>query len=159
MNGDTSGKDGWGAARATRRQMMKKGLALGSAAYVAPMIVGAVTPVSAQGVSNPSPGCAGASCGNFIACSGTNCFCWTLSTGGGFCGLDFSCGGAATCTGVGNTCPAGSVCTVNTCCGAPTCTLISTLCASIPAGNRAPSSTSPSVPAPGSGLAASGKVY
>lgn len=157
MNSET-GKDGWEAARATRRQMMKKGLALGGAAYVAPMIVGAVTPVLAQGVSNPSPGCVGASCGNFIACSGGSCFCWMLSTGGGFCGLDFSCSNP-TCTGVGNTCAAGSVCAINTCCGVPTCTLISSLCASIPTGNRAPSSTAPSLPAPGSGLAASGIIY
>jgi hypothetical protein len=137
---------------------MKKGLALGSAAYVAPMIVGAVTPVLAQGVSNPSPGCAGSRCGAFIPCSGVNCFCWTLSTGGGFCGLDFSCGSAVGCSGVGNNCPAGSVCTVNTCCGVPKCVLGTSLCVSIAPADRTISSM-PQPPPKGSGLAASGKIY
>jgi hypothetical protein len=137
---------------------MKKGLALGSAAYVAPMIVGAVTPVSAQSVSNPSPGCVGASCATFIACNpNPNCFCWTLSTGGGFCGMDFLCSNAG-CSGVGNTCAAGFICAVNTCCGVPKCTLISSLCTSVTTSDRTISSSTPLFP-PGSGLSASGHVY
>jgi hypothetical protein len=158
MSGERSDKDGLGATRTTRRQLMKKGLALGSAAYVAPMIVGAVTPVSAQGVSNPSPGCEGATCATFIACSGVNCFCWTLSTGGGFCGMNFLCSPAASCSGVGNTCPAGQVCTVGTCCGSPKCILVSSLCTTT-APARAPSSDTPPLFPPGSGLSASGQIF
>jgi len=137
------------AARTTRRSMMKKGLALGSVGYVAPMIIGAVTPVSAQ-VSNPSPGCVGANCSTFIACVGVNCFCWTLSTGGGFCGLNFLCSSVADCTGTPLTCPSGFVCAVNTCCVTPKCTPVSSLCTS--------PGTAPAIP-PGSGLSASGKIY
>jgi hypothetical protein len=35
----------------SRREIIKRGLALGAVGYAAPMIIGAVTPVSAQGVS------------------------------------------------------------------------------------------------------------
>ena len=145
-------EDKTSATRTSRRALIKKGLAIGGAAYVAPMIVGAVTPVSGQQISNPSPGCIGASCGNFISCAGGNCFCWTLSTGGGFCGTDFFCNSVPDCTGDPGfplTCPPGSVCAVNTCCVVPKCTPVSSLCVT-PTNNVFPSN--------GTGPLASGRI-
>ena len=110
-----------------RRSLIKRGLGAGGLAYVAPMVLSSVTPALAQSVSNPSPGCVGATCDNFIACAGNqDCFCWTIP-GGGFCGTDFFCSDVATC-GQGNTCPDGFVCAIGTCCGIPKCTPVSSLC-------------------------------
>lgn len=93
---------------------MKRTLQVSAAAYVAPMILGATTPLSAQ----ISAACVGATCETFIACQGNpNCVCFSLADGTGFCGTGVSCSGLAACS-LAAPCGAGFVCQVNTCCGA-----------------------------------------
>lgn len=117
-----------------RREMIKAAIKAGGVAYVAPMILASATPASAQVSQGPSPQCIGSNCENFIPNCSTddNCFCWTLSTGGGFCGSDFFCDTVPTC-GDGNTCAPGSVCAIDTCCVVPKCTPVSSLCPPAPA--------------------------
>ena len=121
--------EGFEVTSLNRRDLIKKALTAGGAVYVAPMILASAVPASAQGSPGPSPQCVGANCSNFIPnCSPTpNCFCWTIATGGGFCGLNFLCSSVADC-GAGNTCPAGFVCAIDTCCVVPKCTPVSSLC-------------------------------
>jgi hypothetical protein len=65
-----------------RRELIKKALALGSASYVAPMIIGSVTPVSAQpsisgaGCSNPGEACDDESAQCNTEVSATDCGCF-----------------------------------------------------------------------------------
>jgi len=104
---------------------MKKALALGPAAYAAPMILGSSSPAYAQvsGVCSPQ------TCGNFTGgcLNQSNCFCWTGLQGQGICGHDFSCAGLTTCSQQ-SPCPTGFFCAVNTCCGPGVCSPNSTLC-------------------------------
>jgi hypothetical protein len=110
--------------RVNRRELIKKTLQMSGAAYVAPMVLAAAVPLSAQGSPGPNPQCIGASCTTFIPCAtNPNCVCITSSSGGGFC-LD----GTTSCAVIGPcgpapgfTCPAGSFCAVDTCCGQPIC--------------------------------------
>ena len=109
--------------RVNRRELIKKSLQIGGAAYVAPMVMASVAKVSAQS-SNPNPECIGATCATFVACAANAlCVCVRSAQGGGFC-VD----GSTSCAGIGNcgpsptfTCPAGSFCAVDTCCGVPVC--------------------------------------
>ena len=135
--------------KVNRREMIKKAIQAGGVAYVAPMVLASATPASAQVSPGPSPQCLGANCGNFIPNCSTSpdCFCWTLSTGGGFCGQNFLCADFNNC-GTGNTCPPGFVCAVDTCCDIPKCTPVSSLCPP----NPGPSFVSPSL----TGLTAAG---
>src|SRR5688572_4465727 len=97
-----------------RRELMKRTLQVSAAAYVAPMILAAETPTSAQ----VSAACVGATCANFIPCQGNpSCVCFSLADGSGFCGVGVSCAGLTPCS-LAAPCPAGFVCQVNTCCGA-----------------------------------------
>lgn len=111
-------------SKVDRRELIKKTLQLGGAAYVAPMVLASAVPLSAQGSPGPNPGCIGATCTTFIPCAvNPSCVCVQSSGGGGFC-VD----GATSCGAIGNcgpaptfTCPSGSFCAVNTCCGVPVC--------------------------------------
>jgi hypothetical protein len=86
--------------RLDRRDLLKKTLALGTAGYVAPMIVGSVTTVSAQA---PSGG----------VCL-QNDSCATFSCGGGACACVPTTSGATVC--VTPDCTANTVCTSNASC-------------------------------------------
>ena len=118
----------------SRRDLMKRTLQVSAAAYVAPMILGATTPLSAQ----ISAACVGATCDSFIACQDNpNCVCFSLANGTGFCGTGVSCSGLAACS-LAAPCGAGFVCQVNTCCGAAgICVSDQTACSI--AGGEAPS--------------------
>ena len=107
--------------------MLKKALALGPAAYAAPMILGTASPASAQ----VSSACTPQTCGNFTGgCLGQgSCFCWTGTSGQGICGQNFLCAGRQACSAQ-SPCPAGFFCAVNTCCGSGSCVETSTLCSS-----------------------------
>ena len=120
---------GVGSAKSSRRDVLKKALTAGGAIYVAPMVIGSVTKVSAQGISGINPACVGATCVNFLPCNGNeNCVCFSLADGQGFCGTGVSCAGLAACSAV-SPCGAGFVCQVNTCCGAAgICVPSSTAC-------------------------------
>jgi hypothetical protein len=115
-------------AGTSRRDMLKRGLKVGSIAYAAPMVVGSVTRLSAQ-ASGINPACVGATCANFIPCNNNpNCVCFTLADGQGFCGTGVSCAGLTPCS-LASPCAAGFVCQVNTCCGAAgICVPSSTAC-------------------------------
>jgi hypothetical protein len=105
-----------------RREAIKTALRLTGVAYVAPMVLGSVTPVAARQGSPTA--CTGSVCPNFADCTPVNqpqggadlsCTCFTLATGGGFCAFDPGVCDLNPC-GAGNSCPAGSVCIVGTCC-------------------------------------------
>jgi hypothetical protein len=51
-----------------RRDLIKKGLALGSVGYVAPMILGSAVPASAQPVSGSGCSSATTDCNDFVGC-------------------------------------------------------------------------------------------
>lgn len=106
-----------------RRELMKRTLQLGTAAYVAPMILANETPVGAQ----VSATCIGATCETFTNCQGNvNCYCFSLADGSGFCGIGASCGSFCS---LASPCAGGFVCQVNTCCGAAgVCIPASTAC-------------------------------
>lgn len=108
----------------SRRDLIRKAVRLGGAAYVAPIIVATARPISAlAAVTNPDPECAGFVCGGLTpTCNGNqNCVCVTEAGGGGGCidGLTL-CRTAADCT-TSDDCPSGSICAVNTCCDRPIC--------------------------------------
>ncbi len=113
-----------GGIRVNRRELIKKSLQIGGAAYIAPMVMASVAKVSAQVSPGPNPECAGATCATFVACaSNATCVCVRSSSGGGFC-VD----GQTSCAAIGPcgaspdfTCPAGSFCAVDTCCSGPVC--------------------------------------
>ncbi|CAF4554213.1 unnamed protein product [Rotaria socialis] len=68
--------------------------------------------------------CRAATCSNFTACSSSNpnCFCYSVATGGGICGVSMSCAGLLPCNNSTLTCNnSQSVCIVNTCCIKPVC--------------------------------------
>jgi hypothetical protein len=101
-----------GITALNRRELMKRSLQLGAAAYVAPMILAHETPVGAQ----VSAACVGSVCGAFAACGGNeNCICTSVADGSGFCVTNASCEGLTPCSLVA---PCGPffVCLVNTCC-------------------------------------------
>ena len=110
--------------RVNRRELIKKSLQIGGAAYVAPMVMASVAKVSAQVSPGPNPECQGATCATFVACAANaTCVCVRSSSGGGFC-VD----GSTACAAIGDcgpspdfTCPAGSFCAVDTCCTVPVC--------------------------------------
>lgn len=110
--------------RVNRRELIKKSLQIGGAAYVAPMVMASVAKVSAQISPGPNPECQGATCATFVACAANAaCVCVRSSAGGGFCVL-----GSTSCSAIGPcgaspdfTCPAGSFCAVDTCCSGPVC--------------------------------------
>src|SRR5262245_13154446 len=94
-----------------RRSLIKKALSIGTIGYVAPMVLGSTTSVSAQAVS-----------GTFCPANDT---CFTFSCGGGFCACVPTIeGGRAcvtpSCTGITCTssahCAAGQVCFTLGCC-------------------------------------------
>lgn len=115
-----------------RRNVIKKGLQIGGAAYAAPTILGLAQHVGAQSVTpGINPACAGKTCTTFASCNGNaNCICASTADGRGFCVPPGTPCGAP--CGAGNSCPAGSICLINTCCGGPVC--ISTAAACPPAG-------------------------
>lgn len=98
-----------------RRELLKKTLALGTAGYVAPMIVGSVTTVSAQVISGAlvcqqvEPDCATFSCVG-------GCACVTTTEAATIC-VEPTCVSACTTTA---DCPSGSVCFTLGCCGPAT---------------------------------------
>jgi hypothetical protein len=108
-----------------RRDLMKRTLQLGTAVYVAPMILAHETPVGAQ----VSAACVGATCDNLFNCQGSeSCFCFALADGSGFCGTSVFCEGLAACSLVAP-CSAGFVCQVDTCCDSPgICVAATTAC-------------------------------
>jgi hypothetical protein len=124
--------------RVNRRELIKRSLQIGGAAYVAPMVMASVAKVSAQTSPGPNPECAGATCSTFVACAANAlCVCVRSSSGGGFC-VD----GSTSCSAIGNcgaapgyACPAGSFCAVDTCCTVPVCVSFaaSTVCQTGPA--------------------------
>ena len=126
------------AGRVNRRDLIKKSLQFGGAAYVAPMVMASVAKVSARQSPGPNPECVGATCETFVPCAANaSCICVRSSTGGGFC-VD----GGTSCSIIGPcgpapdfTCPAGSFCAVDTCCGTPICAPFSasTVCQTGPA--------------------------
>ncbi len=68
--------------------------------------------------------CAAAKCANFTPCSPSNraCVCYSVSTGGGICGLSVNCPSLAPCNNKTLTCnDPQSVCIVNSCCRSPVC--------------------------------------
>ena len=109
-----------------RRSLIKKGLGLGSLAYVAPMVVGSVAKVSAQGPS-------GATCPTLdtcttFSCGAAGCACVPTIEGGRACV-------SPTCTAVScvssAACGSGQVCFTLGCCGAgnfcvPVCGVVAT---------------------------------
>ncbi len=112
-------------AAVNRRELMKRSLRVGGIAYVAPMILAAATPASAQ----ISQACVGATCQTFIPCQNNpNCVCFSLANGSGWCGIGVSCAGLTPCS-LQTPCPTGFVCQVNTCCGAAgICVNVNTAC-------------------------------
>jgi hypothetical protein len=122
-----------GMATVDRRDFIRKALKVGSVAYVAPMILASVEPVSAQAAvtvpGNPNPECVGATCTTFKQCSSNpDCVCTTTSTGGGFCVPGSTQCNTLTACGAGNSCPAGSLCVLNSCCSGPVCVPTSLTC-------------------------------
>jgi hypothetical protein len=107
-----------------RREAIKTALRLSGAAYVAPLVLGSVTPVAAR-QGSPSA-CTGSVCPTLADCTppsggplggnGFECTCFTLATGGGFCASDFVCGDFDECQGDLSCQGAGEVCVINTCC-------------------------------------------
>lgn len=121
VNGNDS-NDGK-SIKVNRRELLKKSLQFGGAAYVAPMVLGSTAKLAAQ-QSGPNPECAGATCATFVPCAANSaCVCVRSSAGGGFCVLgSTSCGAIGNCgPAPGYACPAGSFCAVDTCCGVPVC--------------------------------------
>lgn len=98
----------------TRRDLLKKTLALGAAAYVAPKIVGQITTVSAQQISGTV--CPQADTCQTFSCSGGECACVPTVNGPTVC-VSPSCVSACNTTA---DCPAGSVCFTLNCCGPAT---------------------------------------
>jgi Pentapeptide repeats (8 copies) len=85
--------------------------------------------VDNQCVDNPSPGCAGQTCGNFVSCNENElCACTSVAEGGGFCTTDQPCAGLLDRPGGSSDCPRGQLCLVNTCCLRPVCVDSSRLC-------------------------------
>lgn len=111
--------DGQPALRINRRDLLKKSLQVGGAAYVAPIVMSSVAKVSAQQSPGPNPECVGATCETFVPCSSnSDCICVRSSNGGGYCVP-----GSTSCSIIGNcgpapgyACPEGSFCAVDTCC-------------------------------------------
>lgn len=144
MSTTGEGKRGRAEARVDRRELIKKSLQIGGAAYVAPMIMASAAKVSAQQSPGPNPECQGATCETFVPCAANqSCVCVRSSNGGGYC-VD----GSTSCSVIGNcgpapgySCPAGSFCAVDTCCQVPVCVPFSAsaVCQTGPAANtRAP---------------------
>jgi hypothetical protein len=107
----------------SRRRALKRIGAGAAIAWSAPILTSLKTPAFAQ--SGPHPECVGASCGNFIPCSGQNPDCVCVDTDqGGFCVPGSTpCAGLPLCPG-GNSseCPSSDfVCARNTCCGPGVC--------------------------------------
>ena len=107
------------AKKIDRRSVIKKSVLAGGIGYVAPMILGAATPVSAQQISGSACGCTTTQpCNVAIPCNNNSaCNCWVLYDHSAcFCGnlAPNNCV-AAPCT-THATCPAGQACT-DTCCG------------------------------------------
>lgn len=105
--------------RVNRRAVIKKGLVAGGVGYVAPMILGSATPVSAAAVSSACGCNTQLPCNFKVDCGpGGACFCWVLNTHNGcFCGD-------------GNPCP-GISCTTQADCtnqGFPTYGCVDTCC-------------------------------
>lgn len=109
----------------SRRDLIRRGLKLGGAVYVAPVIVAAARPVSAlAAVTNPNPQCAGQTCGNFTSCNNNSgCACASTLSGGGICANgQAACNSLQTCSAQ-TPCPSGYTCVINTCCETPICVL------------------------------------
>jgi hypothetical protein len=88
-----SSKDAVASARGkrqpSRRDVIRRALTAGGAAYVAPMILGSATPASAQIVSGQV--CQGGCVSLFGSCgSGPTCSCYADSTGFGLVCVDYS---------------------------------------------------------------------
>lgn len=98
----------------SRRDLLRKTLALGTAGYVAPMIVGSVTSVSAQTLSG-SAFCSPADTCSTFTCPG-GCACVPTTESQTIC-IQPSCVSACTTSA---DCPSGSVCFTLDCCGPAT---------------------------------------
>src|SRR5262245_12728039 len=90
----------------SRRELIKRGLTLGSVSYVAPMVIGSATPVSAQtlsgfGCDNPAEACEDES-----AICGDDCGCLTSREGDPVC-VVLNCGPSCE---SGAECPDGMFC-------------------------------------------------
>ena len=102
--------------RVNRRAVIRKGLIAGGVGYVAPMILGSATPVSAQHVSGDACGCS-TPCNTVIPCNGNSaCNCWVLYTDSAcFCGSLAPNTCSSPCT-TNADCPPTFAC-ADTCCG------------------------------------------
>jgi hypothetical protein len=98
----------------SRREILRKSLSLGAVGYVAPMIVGSVTSVSAQSLSG-SAFCPTADTCSTFSCPG-GCACVPTVEGPTVCIVP-TC--VAPCTTTAD-CPSGSVCFTLGCCGPAT---------------------------------------
>lgn len=96
----------------SRRDLLKKTLAVGTAAYVAPMIVGQTTTVHAQAISGNI--CTQVDTCQTFGCSGGDCACVPTVGGPTVC-VSPTCGGVA-CTTTAQ-CGFGAVCFTLGCCG------------------------------------------
>ena len=98
--------------RVDRRSVIKKGLAIGSLGYVAPMIVGSSTSVSAQAVSGST--CSTTDTCETFSCGGGDCACVPITEGGTACITP--CCTFVECTTSAD-CASGQVCFTLDCCG------------------------------------------
>ena len=121
------------AAKESRRTLIKKTLMLGSAGYVAPMILGSATPASAQAVSTTcnSSGCS-------VECAAGACACIDIVGGARSCVAPFCPEPLVQCASNAD-CESNQVCMTTDCCdeGATVCVF---LCgaAEVPGGERRP---------------------
>jgi hypothetical protein len=102
------------AEKESRRTLIKKTLLLGSAGYVAPLILGSATPASAQAVSgacNTSAPPCNATCGPNLACA-----CIDIVGNGLSCVTPFCPNPLVTCVSNAN-CASDQVCMTTGCCG------------------------------------------
>ncbi|MBK9240232.1 MAG: hypothetical protein IPL75_08155 [Acidobacteria bacterium] len=95
----------------SRRDLLKKTLAIGTAAYVAPKLVGQVTTVHAQTLSGNI--CTQLDSCESFSCGQGSCACVTVVNGPSVC-VSPSCGAACATT---SDCPSGWVCFTRGCCG------------------------------------------
>lgn len=110
------------AEKESRRTLIKKTLVLGSAGYVAPLILGSATPASAQAVSgacNTSAPPCDATCGPNAQCACIDIVGGALSCVTPFCPVpEVSCASSADCA-------SNQVCMTTDCCGtSPICVFL-----------------------------------
>ena len=94
----------------SRRTLIKKALTLGSAGYVAPMILGSATPASAQAVSTT---CNSSGCD--VGCASGECACIDIVGGARSCVAAFCPDPVVTCDSSAD-CASDQVCMTTICC-------------------------------------------